>query len=95
MACVYGNIYSFFIGHHLVVVLNDYHSVREALVQQAEVFSDRPRVPIISLLTREKGELGRRPGARGRGVTGCVNARGWGAVPPPAARTPQPRAGGW
>lgn len=55
MASVYGNIYSFFIGHHLVVVLNDYHSVREALVQQAEVFSDRPRVPIVSLLTREKG----------------------------------------
>lgn len=92
MACVYGNIYSFFIGHHLVVVLNDYHSVREALVQQAEVFSDRPRVPIISLLTREKGELGRRPGARGRGRHGlCERARLRGCAPP-AARTPQPHS---
>ncbi|XP_035881463.1 cytochrome P450 2U1 isoform X2 [Phyllostomus discolor] len=55
LARVYGNIYSFFIGHYLVVVLNDFHSVREALVQQAEVFSDRPRVPLISLVTKGKG----------------------------------------
>ncbi|XP_040148940.1 cytochrome P450 2U1 isoform X3 [Ictidomys tridecemlineatus] len=55
LARVYGNIFSFFIGHYLVVVLNDFHSVREALVQQAEVFSDRPRVPLISMLTKEKG----------------------------------------
>ncbi|MBZ3885985.1 Cytochrome P450 2U1 [Sciurus carolinensis] len=55
LARVYGNIFSFFIGHYLVVVLNDFHSVREALVQQAEVFSDRPRVPLISILTKEKG----------------------------------------
>ncbi|KAM4834305.1 cytochrome P450 2U1 isoform 1-T2 [Thomomys bottae] len=52
---VYGNIFSFFIGHYPVVVLNDFHSVRQALVQQAEVFSDRPRVPLISLVTKEKG----------------------------------------
>nr|XP_020757615.1 cytochrome P450 2U1 [Odocoileus virginianus texanus] len=52
---VYGNIFSFFIGHYLVVVLNDFHSVREALVQQAEVFSDRPRVPLTSILTKGKG----------------------------------------
>ncbi|KAM8803860.1 cytochrome P450 2U1 [Rhynchonycteris naso] len=55
LAQVYGNIYSFFIGHHMVIVLNDFHSVREALVQQAEVFSDRPSVPLVSLLTKEKG----------------------------------------
>ncbi|XP_003796393.1 cytochrome P450 2U1 isoform X1 [Otolemur garnettii] len=55
LARVYGNIFSFFIGHYLVVVLNDFHSVREALVQQAEVFSDRPRVPLISIITKEKG----------------------------------------
>lgn len=55
LARVYGNIFSFFIGHRLVVVLSDFHSVREALVQQAEVFSDRPRMPLISILTKEKG----------------------------------------
>uniref|UniRef100_A0A8D1BTB8 Cytochrome P450 2U1 n=1 Tax=Sus scrofa TaxID=9823 RepID=A0A8D1BTB8_PIG len=55
LAHVYGNIYSFFIGHYLVVVLNDFHSVREALVQQAEVFSDRPRMPLSYILTKGKG----------------------------------------
>lgn len=76
MAQVYGNIYSFFMGPYLVVVLNDFHSVREALVQQAEAFSDRPRMPLVSQVTKEKGELG--PGASGVGGPG----------PPPAARTP-------
>ncbi|XP_004703511.3 cytochrome P450 2U1, partial [Echinops telfairi] len=55
LARVYGNIFSFFIGHHQVVVLSDFHTVREALVQQAEVFSDRPRLPLVSLITKEKG----------------------------------------
>uniref|UniRef100_A0A8C3WPV0 Cytochrome P450 n=1 Tax=Catagonus wagneri TaxID=51154 RepID=A0A8C3WPV0_9CETA len=55
LAHVYGKIYSFFIGHYLVVVLNDFHSVREALVQQAEVFSDRPRMPLSYILTKGKG----------------------------------------
>ncbi|XP_040482152.1 cytochrome P450 2U1 [Ursus maritimus] len=55
LARVYGNVFSFFIGHYLVVVLSDFHSVREALVQQAEIFSDRPRVPLVSLVTKEKG----------------------------------------
>ncbi|XP_076998713.1 cytochrome P450 2U1 [Tamandua tetradactyla] len=52
---LYGSVFSFFVGHHLVVVLNDFHSVREALVQQAEVCSDRPRMPLISIVTKEKG----------------------------------------
>lgn len=68
LARVYGNVFSFFIGHYLVVVLSDFQSVREALVQQAEIFSDRPRVPLVSLVTKEKGEplLGRRS-LEGRG----------------------------
>ncbi|XP_034814865.1 cytochrome P450 2U1 isoform X5 [Pan paniscus] len=57
LARVYGSIFSFFIGHYLVVVLSDFHSVREALVQQAEVFSDRPRVPLISIVTKEKEKV--------------------------------------
>ncbi|XP_039094712.1 cytochrome P450 2U1 [Hyaena hyaena] len=55
LAHIYGNVFSFFIGHYLVVVLSDFQSVREALVQQAEIFSDRPRVPLVSLVTKEKG----------------------------------------
>lgn len=95
---VYGNIFSFFIGHYLVVVLNDFHSVREALVQQAEVFSDRPRVPLTSIMTKGKGELG-----RASGVTGRVNVRlglqvrrGCGFCAPAAAHPARltPAAGG-
>lgn len=76
MARVYGNIFSFFIGHRLVVVLNDFHSVREALVQQAEVFSDRPRMPLISMMTKEKGEraAGSGPPARRTGDGGVASS---------------------
>ncbi|XP_008148480.2 cytochrome P450 2U1 [Eptesicus fuscus] len=62
LARVYGNIYSFFVGPFLVVVLNDFHSVREALVQQAEAFSDRPRMPLVSQVTKEKGVVFARYG---------------------------------
>ncbi|XP_036199574.1 cytochrome P450 2U1 [Myotis myotis] len=62
LARVYGNIYSFFVGPYLVVVLNDFHSVREALVQQAEAFSDRPRMPLVSRVTKEKGVVFARYG---------------------------------
>ncbi|XP_059517955.1 cytochrome P450 2U1 [Myotis daubentonii] len=62
LARVYGNIYSFFVGPYLVVVLNDFHSVRQALVQQAEAFSDRPRMPLVSRVTKEKGVVFARYG---------------------------------
>lgn len=84
LARVYGNIFSFFLGHYLVVVLNDFHSVREALVQQAEVFSDRPRVPLVSLVTKEKGELGLGAWV----VMGRVNLRGCGSCAPSSPRHP-------
>ena len=84
---VYGNVFSFFIGHYLVVVLNDFHSVREALVQQAEVFSDRPRVPLTSIMTKGKGELGRGPWERADGAAGARRL----GVPGPCGRAPGPR----
>lgn len=74
LAGVYGKIFSFFLGHRLVVVLSDFHSVREALVQQSEVFSDRPQMPLISILTKEKGERAvgsGPPGRLGLQVTPC------------------------
>ncbi|XP_005406339.2 PREDICTED: cytochrome P450 2U1, partial [Chinchilla lanigera] len=55
LAREYGSVFSLFVGPQRVVVLSDFRSVREALVQQAEVFSDRPRVPLISIVTQEKG----------------------------------------
>ncbi|KAL1023796.1 hypothetical protein UPYG_G00046290 [Umbra pygmaea] len=54
-AKVYGNIYSIWAGSRLVVVLNGYDVVRDALSNRADVFSDRPDVPTISILTKRKG----------------------------------------
>lgn len=53
---VYGNIYSLFVGSHLVVVLNDYEVVRDALSNHAGVFSDRPDIPVITIMTQRKGK---------------------------------------
>ena len=38
----YGNIFSFKLGNQTLVVLTGYDAVYQALVKQADVFSDRP-----------------------------------------------------
>ena len=55
-AKLYGNIYSIFIGHKLVVILNGYEVIKDALTNHADVFSDRPDIPTIALMTKRKGE---------------------------------------
>ncbi|BFZ06895.1 hypothetical protein BsWGS_09934 [Bradybaena similaris] len=37
-----GDIYSLYLGSKLVVVLNGYNLIKEALVKKADAFSDRP-----------------------------------------------------
>ncbi|KAM4584978.1 cytochrome P450 2U1 [Odontesthes bonariensis] len=54
-AKVYGNMYSLFVGSQLIVVLNGYEVVRDALSNHPEVFSDRPDIPAISIMTKRKG----------------------------------------
>lgn len=53
---IYGNMYSLFVGSQLVVVLNGYELIREALSNHAEAFSDRPDIPLVTILTKRKGE---------------------------------------
>lgn len=53
---IYGNVYSLFVGSQLVVVLNGYEAVRDALSNHPEVFSDRPDIPAITILTKRKGK---------------------------------------
>ncbi|XP_034628383.1 cytochrome P450 2U1 isoform X1 [Trachemys scripta elegans] len=55
MAKVYGSVFSLFVGSRPMIVLSDFEAVREALVSQAEVFSDRPSIPIVAMLTKKKG----------------------------------------
>ena len=38
----YGNIFSFKVGQERFVVLTGYEAINQALVKQADVFSDRP-----------------------------------------------------
>lgn len=56
-AAVYGNVYSMFVGSQLMVVLNGYEAVKDALSNHPEVFSDRPDIPAITIMTKRKGEL--------------------------------------
>lgn len=51
----YGNIYSLFIGNRMLVILGDFPTVRDAMVNYAEVFSDRPSVPMVTIITKRKG----------------------------------------
>ncbi|XP_030594643.1 cytochrome P450 2U1 [Archocentrus centrarchus] len=55
LAKVYGSIYSLFVGTQLIVVLNGYEVVKDALSNHPEVFSDRPDIPSVTIMTKRKG----------------------------------------
>ncbi|CAH2300797.1 cytochrome P450 2U1 [Pelobates cultripes] len=55
MAKTYGNVYSLYIGNQLLVILNDFDTVKDAMVNHSEVFSDRPSVPMVNIITKRKG----------------------------------------
>lgn len=55
MAKIYGNVYSLFAGTNLMVVLNGYEVLKDALSNHPEVFSDRPDIPAITIMTKRKG----------------------------------------
>ncbi|CAJ0931592.1 unnamed protein product [Ranitomeya imitator] len=47
LAKTYGPVYSIKIGVQEMVVLSGYDVVKEALVNQAEIFTDRPNIPVF------------------------------------------------
>ncbi|KAL8573101.1 hypothetical protein ACOMHN_027361 [Nucella lapillus] len=51
----YGDVFSLYMGRRLMVVLNGHRAIREALVKQADVFSDRPDPSVFDLVTKSKG----------------------------------------
>ncbi|KAM4052608.1 cytochrome P450 2U1 [Anomaloglossus baeobatrachus] len=55
MAKIYGKIYGIYIGSRLIVILNDFDTVKDAMVNHSEVFSDRPSVPLVNIITKRKG----------------------------------------
>lgn len=55
-ANTYGNVYSLFVGTQLIVVLNGYEVVKDALSNHPDVFSDRPDIPTVTIMTKRKGK---------------------------------------
>lgn len=57
MAKKYGNVFTLNLAGQLVVVLNGYESVREALVKKAGVFAGRPHLALTQELTEGQGKI--------------------------------------
>ncbi|KAM9323970.1 cytochrome P450 2C8-like [Gastrophryne carolinensis] len=54
-AKVHGEVYTVHLGTRVVVVLHGYDAVKEALVDNANIFSDRGTIPAIQLLVKNYG----------------------------------------
>ncbi|KFP97789.1 Cytochrome P450 2K1, partial [Leptosomus discolor] len=52
---VYGPVFSVQIGQRKIVVISGYETVKEALVNQADAFAERPKIPIFEDLTEGNG----------------------------------------
>ncbi|KAK7108790.1 cytochrome P450 2U1-like [Littorina saxatilis] len=48
----YGDVFSLYLGSRLVVVLNGYDVIKDALVKHADIFSVRPKMFITDLITQ-------------------------------------------
>ncbi|XP_066496399.1 vitamin D 25-hydroxylase [Tiliqua scincoides] len=62
---LHGQIFSLDLGGISAIVLNGYDAIKECLVQQSEVFADRPSLPLFKKLTKMEGLLN------------CKYGRGW------------------
>ncbi|NWX34182.1 CP2K1 protein, partial [Notiomystis cincta] len=51
----YGPVFSVQMGPRKVVVISGYETVKEALVNQADAFAERPKIPIFEDLTKGNG----------------------------------------
>ncbi|KAK3601250.1 hypothetical protein CHS0354_040429 [Potamilus streckersoni] len=51
----YGDIYSFYMGSQLMIVINGYSAIKEALVQNGRLFSDRPTNFMSEILNEKSG----------------------------------------
>lgn len=51
----HGNIFSFYLGKELVVVINGYDLIHKAAVKNGSVFSDRPNELLNNLISKGKG----------------------------------------
>ena len=52
----YGDVFSFYMGSRLVVVLAGYSTLRQALVKMADVFSERPLMFFTEKVNKNEGK---------------------------------------
>ncbi|NXM75185.1 CP2K1 protein, partial [Serilophus lunatus] len=53
----YGPVFSVQMGPRKVVVISGYETVKEALVNQADAFAERPKIPVFDDLTKGNGVI--------------------------------------
>ncbi|XP_046558217.1 cytochrome P450 2B5-like [Haliotis rubra] len=53
----YGDIFSVYLFNKPLIVLNGYSTLKEAIVKNADVFSERPHTTLNDFIARGKGEL--------------------------------------
>ncbi|XP_071112705.1 cytochrome P450 2U1-like [Haliotis cracherodii] len=54
----YGDIFSVYVFHQPLIVLNGYNAIKEAIVKNADVFSHRPHSFVTDFIARGKGVIG-------------------------------------
>ncbi|NWW75680.1 CP2K1 protein, partial [Climacteris rufus] len=54
---IYGPVFSVQMGHRKQVVISGYETVKEALVNQADAFAERPKIPLFEDLTKGNGVI--------------------------------------
>uniref|UniRef100_A0A673GJN1 Cytochrome P450, family 2, subfamily AE, polypeptide 1 n=1 Tax=Sinocyclocheilus rhinocerous TaxID=307959 RepID=A0A673GJN1_9TELE len=52
---LYGDVSTLYLGNNPCILLTGYESFKEAFVEQADIFTDRPYFPIIDKLSKGKG----------------------------------------
>ncbi|XP_063818009.1 steroid 17-alpha-hydroxylase/17,20 lyase [Pseudophryne corroboree] len=53
----YGRLYSFLMGSHYVVVVNNHEDAREVLLKKGKTFAGRPRTVTTDILTRDAKDI--------------------------------------
>ncbi|XP_069832014.1 cytochrome P450 2F2-like isoform X2 [Dendropsophus ebraccatus] len=51
----YGSVFSFHVGMAKTIVLCGYDTIKDALINNAEVFSDRPHMPVFAKMIKDHG----------------------------------------
>ncbi|XP_041357198.1 cytochrome P450 2U1-like [Gigantopelta aegis] len=54
----YGDVFSVYFGSRLAIFINGFDNIKEVLVKKADVFSDRPHMFTLDMISKDMGILG-------------------------------------